>query len=252
VGHVARVPTRRERQREQTYADIVAASRELLAEGAELSLRAVAGRMGLTAPALYRYVGSYQELVDLVAFEIDKSATEQMAETAAALPEDDVAGRLAVSAATFRRWAHTQPREFSLVFANPIADTACVRRELLTASTSGHYFHDLLITLWEQNHFPHPELSELDPGVAAALEDPMIPIDIEKVPDGHRGMIWVFLRAWAALYGVVTLEVFGHMDPRIIESGAMFTTMMREWLPQLGLADDIERLTGLVAEELAK
>ena len=36
--------TRRERQREATYAEITRASRELLAEGAELSLRAVANR----------------------------------------------------------------------------------------------------------------------------------------------------------------------------------------------------------------
>jgi hypothetical protein len=63
-------------------------------------------------------------------------------------------------------------------------------------------------------------------------------------------MLWVFIRAWAALYGVVTLEVFGHMDPRIIESGAMFTTMMRDWLPQLGLADDAERLEALAASHL--
>ena len=69
--------SRRERQREATYDEIVKASRELLAEGAELSLRAVATKMGLTAPALYRYVASYQELVDLVAYEIDKAATER-------------------------------------------------------------------------------------------------------------------------------------------------------------------------------
>ncbi|MGH3362154.1 MAG: TetR/AcrR family transcriptional regulator, partial [Nocardioides sp.] len=52
--------TRRERQREATYDEIVRTARALLAEGEELSLRAVAGRMGMTAPALYRYVGSYQ------------------------------------------------------------------------------------------------------------------------------------------------------------------------------------------------
>jgi AcrR family transcriptional regulator len=247
-----KVPTRRERQREQTYVDIVRAARELLAEGAELSLRAVASRMGLTAPALYRYVASYQELIDLVAFEIDKAATALMAEAAEALPADDPAGRLVVSATTFRRWAHEQPREFSLVFANPITDTSSARRELLTAATSGHYFHDLLIQIWEKHPFPHPDLSDLDPMVAGALEDPQIPIDIDKVPEGHRGMLWVFIRAWAALYGVVTLEVFGHMDPRIIESGAMFTTMMAEWLPQFGLADESERLAALVASEMAR
>jgi AcrR family transcriptional regulator len=247
-----KVPTRRERQREQTYVDLVQAARELLAEGSELSLRAVASRMGLTAPALYRYVASYQELIDLVAFEIDKAATALMAEAAEALPADDPAGRLVVSATTFRRWAHEQPREFSLVFANPITDTSSARRELLTAATSGHYFHDLLIQIWEKHPFPHPDLSDLDPMVAGALEDPQIPIDIDKVPEGHRGMLWVFIRAWAALYGVVTLEVFGHMDPRIIESGAMFTTMMAEWLPQFGLADESERLAALVASEMAR
>ena len=124
--------TRRERQREATYDEIVRASRELLAEGAELSLRAVAGRMGMTAPALYRYVASYQELVDLVAFEIDKAATETFAAAADALPEDDYAGRLVASATEFRMWALANPREFGLAFANPIADAQCVRREMLT------------------------------------------------------------------------------------------------------------------------
>ena len=57
-------------------------------------------------------------------------------------------------------------------------------------------------------------------------------------------MVWVFIRAWAALYGVVTLEVFGHMDPRIIESGAMFdddrcASGYRSWAS----TDDMERLT---------
>ena len=110
-------PTRRERQREATYTEIVRASRELLAEGAELSLRAVASRMGMTAPALYRYVSSYQELIDLVAFEIDKAATETFAAAADALPEDDYAGRLVASTVEFRMWALANPREFGLAFA---------------------------------------------------------------------------------------------------------------------------------------
>ena len=98
--------------------------------------------MGLTAPALYRYVASYQELVDLVAFEIDKAATERMSAGRRGAPRRRPAGRLGGRLRpTFRRWAHERARASSrLVFANPIADTACVRRELLTAATSGHYF----------------------------------------------------------------------------------------------------------------
>ena len=58
MGHLRAPVTRRERQREATYDEIVAVSAQLLAEGADLSLRAVAGRMGMTAPALYRYVAN--------------------------------------------------------------------------------------------------------------------------------------------------------------------------------------------------
>jgi AcrR family transcriptional regulator len=245
--------TRRERQREATFEEIVSVSRELLAEeGSELSLRAVATRMGMTAPALYRYVANYQELVDLVAFEIDKAATDGFAEAASRLPDDDPGGRLVVATVAFRRWAHANPREFSLVFANPIADGSCIRRELLTAATSGHYMNDLLIDVWEKYGFDHPALDELDPAVAAAVADPVFPVKLERIPDDDRGLLWVFVRAWAALYGVVTLEVFGHMDPRIIESGVLFRSMVREWIPRIGLGDDYDRLDALLVEELAR
>ncbi|MFC6285507.1 TetR/AcrR family transcriptional regulator [Nocardioides sp. GCM10027113] len=252
MTQVDRAGSRRERQREATFDEIVRVSRELLAEKQELSLRAVAGRMGMTAPALYRYVASYQDLVDLVAFEIDKAATAGFRDAAARCAEDDPAGRLLVSSAAFRRWALTSPREFSLVFANPIADGSCARRDLLTAATSGHYFNGLLLDLWEHTRFPHPSLDELDPAVAEALRDPLLPIDLERVPEDHRGLLWVFMSAWTGLYGVVTLEVFGHLDPRVIESGAMFAAFVHEWMGRLGMDDDRERLEALLAEELAR
>ena len=248
----AQSPTRRERQREATYDEIVRAARELLAEASELSLRAVAAKMGMTAPALYRYVASYQELVDLVAFEIDKAATEAFTAAAARMPADDPGAQLLAAAVAFRRWALTSPREFTLVFANPLADTSCARRELLTTATSGHFFNGLLMDVWLQRGFAHPTLDELDPAVAESLADPLIPIDLDRVPDDHRGLLWVFIRAWASLYGTVTLEVFGHLDPRVIESGAVFAAMVREWMPRLGLADEEDHYDALLVAELAR
>ena len=242
--------TRRERQREATYVEIVRASRELLAEGAELSLRAVAAKMGVTAPALYRYVASYQELVDLVAFEIDKAATEEFAAAMETVPADDPAGRLVVASTEFRRWALASPREFSLVFANPIADVESLRRELHTLSCSGHLFTDLMFEVWQQNHFPIPTLDELPESVRVAIEDPMIPAKVERIPPEHRGLVWVYMQGWTQLYGVVVLEVMGHMDPRVIESGEMFVDIVRRFAPTMGLADDVPRLEGLIRDRL--
>jgi hypothetical protein len=67
-----------------------------------------------------------------------------------------------------------------------------------------------------------------------------------------RGLVWVYQQGWTALYGVVALEVFGHMDPRIIESGEMFIDVVRTFAPRIGLADDVERLELLIRERLAK
>jgi AcrR family transcriptional regulator len=246
-----REPTRRERQREATYDEIVRAARDLLAAGSELSLRAVAGRMGITPPALYRYVASYQELVDLVAFEIDKAATATFRAAADELPVDDHAGRLLVSVTEFRRWALANPREFSLVFANPIADAACVRREQLTLAHSGHLFTDQMRALWEQNHHPILALDELPPAVRDAVTEPLIPAEVENLALADRGLVWTYMQGWTQLYGVVALEVFGHMDPRIIESGEMFIDTLGHFAPRIGLADDWPRLENLVRERLS-
>lgn len=252
MAHLHVPPTRRERQREATYAEIVRVSAALLAEGAELSLRAVAARMGMTAPALYRYVANYQELVDLVAFELDKRATAEWAAVAERIPADDPAGRLTVATVGFRRWALSKPREFALVFANPIAEGDLARRELLTVSTSGHYFTDLLYEIWQRYDFPIPGLDELDPAVREAVLDPLIPAKAENIPPEKRGLLWIYMRSWSALYGVVTLESTGHCDPRVLQTGALFKATMVEWLPPLGLGGERERLVALMEAELAR
>jgi AcrR family transcriptional regulator len=244
--------TRREKQREATYDEIVRASRDLLAEGAELSLRAVAARMGMTAPALYRYVASYQELVDLVAYEVDKAATETFAAAADALPEDDYAGRLVASATEFRMWALANPREFGIVFANPVADANCVRREMLTLSSSGHLMTGQMRALWEHNHHPVPALEDLPPSVREAVVDPLIPAKVDDLAMEHRGLAWLYMQGWTMLYGVVALEVFGHMDPRVIESGEMFVEVVRSFAPKIGLDWDSERLERIMRDRFAR
>ena len=254
VQTAARTPaqTRREKQREATYDEIVSASRDLLAEGAELSLRAVAGRMGMTAPALYRYVSSYQELVDLVAFEIDKAATVTFAAAADALPEDDYACRLVASATEFRMWALANPREFGLVFANPVADAQCIRREMLTQVASGQLMLGQMRALWEHNHHPVPRLEDLPETVRDAIEDPLIPAKVDDLAPEHKGLAWIYMQGWTVLYGVVALEVFGHMDPRVIESGEMYVEAIRGFAPRIGLEDDADRLVALIRERFAR
>lgn len=111
-------PTRRERQRQATYEEIVDVSRQLLRAGAGLSLRAVAAEMGMTAPALYRYVDSHQELLLLVVRSILDDVITALREARDRHSNDDPAAQILASAVAFRRWARANRDEFTLTFAN--------------------------------------------------------------------------------------------------------------------------------------
>src|SRR5215207_8113561 len=72
--------TRRARQRDATLAEIRATARALLVDsGPEaLTLRATARDMGMTAPALYRYVASHEDLVTAVCEDVLDEVTRSL------------------------------------------------------------------------------------------------------------------------------------------------------------------------------
>ncbi len=242
------VTTTREQNRAETLRRIVEASRRLVTGTGEMTLRSVATEVGMTAPALYRYVDSHEGLVRIVAMDIDGAAAAEIALARDAHPVDDPAARLVASAAAFRRWALHNREEFSLVFTN--LDVSCIE-ELQAESKTGLLFSALLFELWQRYRFPLPRLDELDPDLVDILRDPMVPADLTGVPDELRPLIWLLERAWARLYGTVTLEVFGHIDPRIVDRGLLFRAMLEDQAGALGLTDELPRLQELVTPMLS-
>lgn len=265
----APAPTRRERQRQATYDEIVAVSRRLLREGQDVSLRAVATEMGLTAPALYRYVDSHAELMALVARAVFADVVAEMTVARDGHPVDDPAAQIVAAVTAFRRWALGNREEFRLVFASPptpetqaLVESAaqrpittlegCVPEELGVHEFSA-FFSDIFGRLWQKYRFPVPADDELPEGVlevltAEAAESepgsdklPTMRQDIGVTP----GMVWVFERSWARLYGTVTLEVFGHVHPGLISTGALFQATVADIGADVGLADEWGRLQAI-------
>jgi AcrR family transcriptional regulator len=227
---------------------IIEASRRLVTRTGQMTLRAVANEVGMTAPALYRYVESHEALVRIVAMDIDASAAAEIAELRDAQPEDDPAARLVAASVAFRQWALNNREEFSLVFTN--LDVNCIE-ELQTESKTGMLFSELLFAVWARYQFPVPRLEDLDPELVEILRDPLVPADLTDVPDELRPLIWLLERGWAALYGTVTLEVFGHIDPRIVERALLFRAMVEDQAVPLGLAEEIPRMRELITSLLA-
>lgn len=241
---MTQAPTRAEAHA-ATVARIVEAARTLLVSHGEVTLRAVARELGMTAPALYRYASSHEDLVRMVAIAIDAEVAEQVNAAADRQPADDPAARLLAACVEFRRWALAHRKEFALVFTN--VDVECTQHH---DKSCGMAFAGLLLGLWQARPFPVPSLDELDPALAEILRAPDAPVDPAMPPD-LEGLTWLLQRGWARLYGTVTLEVFGHVDARIVEEGHLFRAMIEDQSVPLGLTDDLPRLRPLIDRLLA-
>lgn len=255
-------PTRRERQRQATYDEIVDVSRRRLRASEDVSIRAVAQEMGLTPPALYRYVDSHAELMFLVTRSVFVDVVAAMTVARDAQPPDDPAAQIVASSAAFRQWALRNRDEFQLVFASS-ASTALEESarkaqpaeitsldSCLPAETGvdlfGAFFSEIFGRLWSKYQFNVPEDSEIDPDLLEVLRNEIKPASVtDGFPAPTPGMVWMFERAWARLYGTVTLEVFGHIHPAFISTGALFSSTMLELGRELGIEEEWPRLQEL-------
>jgi len=255
-------PTRRERQRAATYDEIVSVARQLLGSPDALSLRAIASEMGLTAPALYRYVDSYGELLMLVARAIFDDVISALTSARDRHDDDDPAAQILASSAAFRGWALAHPEEFGLVFANAAtaksAESNGVTSPTDPSSQAGgahfsQFFTDIFLRLWDRYRFTLPADSDLEPALLQRLRVQREAGTLLCDFPGHPlGLSWIFIRCWARLYGTVTLEVFKHMDHDVIESGALFRAMLEDNGRDLGFGDDWLRLRELVDMEMSR
>ncbi|WP_100365027.1 TetR/AcrR family transcriptional regulator [Diaminobutyricimonas aerilata] len=117
-----------------SLADIVAAGRDLLeSDGpARLTMQAVADRVGVRAPSLYKRVRNREELMDLIAEASVRDLGARLRAVAEAEP--DARGRLRALAVALREFAHAHPAAFHLVFTPPPGTSGSRPESLAVAS----------------------------------------------------------------------------------------------------------------------
>lgn len=224
---------RRDRVRAATVSEIKQTARKVLvADGVEgLSLRAIARDMGMTAPALYRYFPSREELIVALIGDLYDELADTMTAAAEAEPGDDVAGRLAAVSRAFRGWAVGHPGEFGLLFGNPVPGVEVEEgtdeqpnpvKE--SGRRFGRIFGELVARLYLTAPFPIPADDEIEPALRAELEQWN-----EELPDDlPTGVTQVFLSCWIRLYGTVAMEVFGHLRFAVADAEPVFEAELRD------------------------
>jgi AcrR family transcriptional regulator len=235
--------------RAATIEEIKGTARQLLVgEGPEaVSLRAIGRAMGMTAPALYRYFGSREDLLQHVCGDI---FTEIAADIHAAIgraAEDtggDMTAKMIAACRAFRGWALAHPPEFGLLFGTPLPGLEVLHEgtgaDSVVAECADKFsleFLTLFFELWSKHPFPVPADSEIDPGLLAQL----VRYRDALGADLPAGAVLIFLRCWVRLYGMVSLEVFGHLHFALDDASALFDYTLSELAGLVGLEYSVTR-----------
>jgi AcrR family transcriptional regulator len=228
-------PSRRERVHQATVEEIKTVARaQMAAEGtAGVTLRAIAREMGMTAPALYRYFGSRDDLVTALVTDAYDALADAMEAAVAAVAAGRHSDRVRAAFGAFRAWGLGHPTEFALIFGSPIPGYVAPE----ATRPAGTRYTSLLARMLAEAH----EAGALDP----AAIDVRVPAELSRQLEdlrrrgGFAGMpvpvVAFGLSAWTRLHGLVTLEVFGHLAPAVGDGTALFEQELDAIVRQSGL-----------------
>lgn len=223
---------RRDRLRQQTIADAKRIALRQLASGGAgaISLNAIAREMGMTGPALYRYVPNRDTLLtDLVvdAYEDLGNAVWRSVEATAG---QDPATRLRDQAASYRGWALAHPHRYMLIFGTPVPGyhapaerTQPAAQRVLAASVV--LMAEVAPASWPETTDPFE--IELERWAAAA--------DIPPMPGS---LVRQVLTGWTRPHGVLSLEIEGHFGTGLPDPAGLYEAevdaLVRELRESLG------------------
>jgi AcrR family transcriptional regulator len=229
------ITPRRERLRTATVSEIKNLARRLLVSGGPpaISLRAIARDMGMTAPAIYRYFPSLDALIAELVEDLFDELREWTEGARDAGPSDDPLTRLLDMARAFRRWSVAHPAEFGLMFGNPVPGVARFEVDCVGPDHAGARFGapflQAFAEVWQLGHLPTPPVeliqATLGPHIAPheAAHGSGLPVEV----------VYAFLSGWTRLYGIVAMEVFGHLGWAVTEVEPLFELELAAFATQM-------------------
>jgi AcrR family transcriptional regulator len=221
------VPSRRERLRAGTLAEIREHGIAQIAEGGPdaLSLTGIAKAMGMSGPALYRYYASRDDLLEAIVAEgwedIADTLTKAATRNQSATPEE----RLRAALNETRRWALRKPHLYRLVFGS---------------YGSGKLADDQIIPPAQRTmEIVLSALSELAPvEQAVAVTDPELRRDLAQWGNGSEDspydprILYLGLLAAIHIHGFISLEIEGFFEQIGVDPALFYETELDHLVAQ--------------------
>jgi AcrR family transcriptional regulator len=221
-------PSRRERLRAQTLAEIREHAYAQIAHGGPtaLSLNGIAKAMGMSGPALYRYFASRDELMATLVTE----SYEDLADTVDAAAEQARARsaeqRLRIALDAVRDWALKAPYRYRLVFGSTYGSGELDPERIIPAA---HRPMSVILAA----------LSDIDAGSGqGTVSDPVLRRQLkgwaENTNEAHHdpGVLLLGLTAWTRMHGILSLEIEGIFTQMGIDPERLYQAEINQLIAQ--------------------
>jgi AcrR family transcriptional regulator len=179
---------------------------------ASLSLRTIAREMGVTPPALYRYFASRDDLITALILDAYDDLADTMEATRDAAPaETDLVARLFAACMEYRAWALVHPVDYQLIFGNPIPGYSAPSEATQPAARRTlSVFVGMTAEALQRGALALPAAYEVLPGELEERLGGILAGEGYEIPAGALAYV---LAVWARMQGLITLELFGHLQP---------------------------------------
>jgi AcrR family transcriptional regulator len=225
--------SRRGRQHEATREEIKQIARQLMAERgtSALSLHAIARCMELTAPALYRYFPTRDDLVTALIVDAYHAQADALVAASEACTASDPVGRLHAAVLAYRDWALAHPVDYLLLAGNPVPGYTPPLELITTAARRGMDLLMALVVAAVRDAALNPPAVVLSPALGAMLTE----LCRQRGYDLPIAVAYLVLVGWAQAQGLVTQEVGHPSQPLLSDPGELYRCEARAWLRRLGL-----------------
>lgn len=208
----------RAEHRQRMLAEITRTCRTLLDDGgpAAITVAAVADRLSLTAPALYRYVESRDGLVTLARRTISAELSQSLAATQE-IAGPDPYDQLAALCHHLRRWALDKPNQYHVVFGYPVNGQSAQPDDGTQPRIAG-LFMGLALRHWYGRGFRVPA----DDALATGLQDRLTVLRDRLAAQAQMlgltgdplpvAAVAELLQFWTRVYGLISMEVYGQLE----------------------------------------
>jgi AcrR family transcriptional regulator len=182
------------------------------------SLRAIARELKITAPAIYNYFPSRDDLVTALIVDAYNSLADSQEAALVELSLNEHAARLSALGLAYRGWAVTHPQRYLLIFGTPIPGYHAPEEATLPpAARALNPLIGVLQSAREDDRLRIERLAPLMHKLKSMLNDWkkfVGEVDIEA--------LYLTLVIWSRVHGLVMLEIGNHIPPFVDDPAEVF------------------------------